>query len=170
MCDGSREKYIEERAIYIYRGTDMSGLCRLGKQLLVYGDGELVHAPMALDLLAVITMIVEHHGHHLPGDEAALVFWPMQHMAAARGLPPAASGQPHRPRLVVVLVLAGAGGSPLPLFMNRTTAAGRLLELPPAEEVDVAVLLVALVHVCMFLLVRSCSRSERGREGDPKIN
>ena len=59
-------------------------MCRRGADevlLFVYGDDELVHAPLAL----VNPAIVEHQGHPPPGVEAALPSRPPQVLAAARG-------------------------------------------------------------------------------------
>ena len=114
-------------------------MCRRGGEVLLlfgYGDDELVHAPLAL----VNPAIVEHQRHHPPGEEAALPSRPPQILAAAGGLPPAAPGRAHQPRLLLGLVPGGRAAGSL------------LLELPPAEEVDVAVLRVLLVPLCKDVL------------------
>lgn len=95
-----------------------------------------MHAPVAL----VDAVIIEHHGHHPPGDEAALVPRPAQKLAAARGLPGAAPGRAHRPRLL------------LALGDDRTAAGPLLLEHPPTEEVDAAVLRVLPELLCKDML------------------
>jgi hypothetical protein len=123
-----------------------------GSQPRVYGDEELVHAPVALYAVAAVHAVVEHHGDHPPGDEAALLPRPAQHLAAAGGLPAAAPGHAHRPRLLLVLVLGDGGAGP------------RLLELPHAEEIDVAVLRGVLEPLCAGMAGRNAGSDVRRRE------